>query len=163
MDTFLIDKELLDKYKEETYELLAELEACLLDLEDAPDNKELISRVFGAMHTIKGASAMFGFDVITAFAHEVETAFALARDGKIPVNRNLINPTLSACDQIRKMVDEDGIHKIIELLDQLQDNGNYLQEKQEIPQISESALACLMRFGSLENVILRGRLMQSRN
>ncbi|MCP4352685.1 MAG: chemotaxis protein CheA [Desulfobacterales bacterium] len=167
MDTFLIDKELLDKYKEETYELLAELEACLLDLEDAPDNKELISRVFGAMHTIKGASAMFGFDVITAFAHEVETAFALARDGKIPVNKTLINPTLSACDQIRKMVDEhtvnenvtdeDGIHKIIELLDQLQDNGNRLQEEQEIPQISEPVLTGYhIYFRPGPNIFTRG-------
>lgn len=45
-------------YKEEAYELLAELESSLLELEETPDNKELIGRVFRAMHTIKGSGAM---------------------------------------------------------------------------------------------------------
>ena len=62
-------------YKEEAYELLAELEVALLALEETPADEEPIGRVFRALHTIKGSGAMFGFDDIAAFTHEVETIF----------------------------------------------------------------------------------------
>ncbi|MCJ7603211.1 MAG: Hpt domain-containing protein, partial [Desulfobulbaceae bacterium] len=74
-------------YLEEAGELLAELETSLLDLEEMPDNSDLINRVFRAMHTIKGSGAMFGFDEIAAFTHEVETVFDLVRNGKMAVTK----------------------------------------------------------------------------
>jgi two-component system chemotaxis sensor kinase CheA len=92
-------------FTEEAYELLSELEDSLLELEAAPTDNELISRVFRAMHTIKGSGAMFGFDNVAAFTHEVETVFDLARNGTIPVTKELINLTLAARDQIRSMLD----------------------------------------------------------
>ena len=92
-------------YKEEAYELLTELEASLLELEETPDNMELIGSVFRAMHTIKGSGAMFGFDDIANFTHEVETVYDLVRDGAIPVTKPLVGLSLAACDLIRKMVD----------------------------------------------------------
>ena len=63
-------KEHIATYREEAGELLAELETSLLDLEETPDDDDLINRVFRAMHTIKGSGAMFGFDDIAAFTHE---------------------------------------------------------------------------------------------
>ena len=92
-------------YREEAYELLTELETSLLELEETPEDEELIGRVFRAMHTIKGSGAMFGFDDIAAFTHEVETTFDQVRGGRIPVTKDLIDLTLEARDQIRKMVD----------------------------------------------------------
>jgi len=96
-----------ETYKEEAYELLTELEAALLELENSPDNAEPVGRVFRCMHTIKGSGAMFGFDDIADFTHEVETAYDMIRDGKIPVTKQLIDISLAACDQIRKMVNDD--------------------------------------------------------
>ncbi len=90
---------------EEAGELLAELEDALLELEDAPDDQELIGSVFRAMHTIKGSGAMFGFDEVSSFTHEVETVFDLVRAGAIPVTKNLIDLTLAARDQIMAMLD----------------------------------------------------------
>jgi len=95
-------------YKVEAYELLAELEASLLELEDAPDDFDLVDRVFRAMHTIKGSGAMFGFDDIAEFTHDVETVFDRVRDGYIPVTTNLVNLSLHACDHIKQMLDADG-------------------------------------------------------
>jgi len=94
-------------FKEEAHELLEELEAALLDLEKIPDDTDLIGRVFRAMHTIKGSGAMFGFDDVAAFTHHVETVFDNVRNGKIKVTKPLIDLTLSACDEIRKMVETD--------------------------------------------------------
>jgi two-component system, chemotaxis family, sensor kinase CheA len=102
----------MDKHKEafleEAYELLAELEHALLELEESPDDQELIGRVFRAMHTLKGSGAMFGFDELAAFTHDIETAFDHVRNGKLPVTKELIDLTLSARDHIRMMLDTSG-------------------------------------------------------
>ena len=92
-------------FKEEAYELLAELETSLLELEEKPDDMEVVGRGFRAMHTIKGSGAMFGFDTIASFTHEVETVFDMVRNGKIPVTKRLVDLTLSARDQIKEMLD----------------------------------------------------------
>ncbi len=92
-------------FKEEAYELLSELETSLLELEETPDDADLIGRVFRAMHTIKGSGSMFGFDDIARFTHEVETIFDLVRNGKLAVDKKLVNLTLQARDQIKSMLD----------------------------------------------------------
>ncbi|MBF0136275.1 MAG: chemotaxis protein CheA [Magnetococcus sp. DMHC-1] len=92
-------------FTEEAYELLAELEDSLLELEESPKDQDLIGRVFRAMHTIKGSGAMFGFDAVAEFTHNVETVFDLARNGTIPITKGLIDLTLAARDQIRAMLD----------------------------------------------------------
>lgn len=93
-------------FMEEAYERLAELEAALLELENSPSNSELIDSAFRAMHTIKGSAGMFGFDDIVEFTHNIETVFDLVRDGTIEITRELIELTLSAHDQIGKLLDD---------------------------------------------------------
>ena len=94
-----------EAFKEEAYDLLTELENSLLELEERPDDTDLIGRVFRSMHTIKGSGAMFGFDDVAAFTHEVETVFDMVRDNTIPVTGELINLTLQARDHIKGMLD----------------------------------------------------------
>ncbi|HML79581.1 chemotaxis protein CheA [Geobacter sulfurreducens] len=92
-------------YREEAYELLTELESSLLELEENPEDMDLIGRVFRAMHTIKGSGAMFGFEDIATFTHEVETVFDKVRNGQMTVTRELVNLTLRARDLIKGMLD----------------------------------------------------------
>ncbi|WP_407425007.1 chemotaxis protein CheA [Treponema sp.] len=89
---------------EEANELLDNLEEQLLTLSDNPTDSETISAVFRAMHTIKGSSAMFGYNDISAFTHEVESALDQVRNGIIPVEAELIDLTLKARDHIRNML-----------------------------------------------------------
>ena len=93
-------EEAIATYREEASELLAELETSLLDLEETPDDNDLINRVFRAMHTIKGSGAMFGFDEIASFTHEVETVFDMVRNGKMTVTKRLLDLTLKSRDHI---------------------------------------------------------------
>jgi len=94
-------------FREEAGELLAELECALLELEDKPDDRDLVDKVFRAMHTIKGSGAMFGFDRIAEFTHEVETVFDLVREGWLQVSDELVSLTLAARDRIISMLDGD--------------------------------------------------------
>lgn len=89
---------------DEANELLDNLEGYLLTLESEPENQEVISAVFRAMHTIKGSSGMFGFDEISKFTHKMENTFDMVRNGIVPVTPQLINLTLQARDHIRSLL-----------------------------------------------------------
>jgi two-component system, chemotaxis family, sensor kinase CheA len=104
----MLNEEYEKAFRDEIFELIGELESGLLDLEKNPEDKDLIARIFRAMHTIKGTSAMFGFDEIVALTHDVETAYDLIRNGKIQISSRIISLTLSACDQIRMIIEKNG-------------------------------------------------------
>lgn len=143
-------------YREEASELLTELETSLLELEETPDDADLINRVFRAMHTIKGSGAMFGFDEIATFTHEVETVFDLVRNGKMVVSKRLLDLTLKSRDHISYLlgcaigedVDRTAGDEIIAGLKQL-------VPQQEIPQKDESEAPVVklpeLPEGELEN------------
>lgn len=99
----------IETFKEEALELLGSLESELLELEENPTDKELLSSVFRVMHTIKGSAAMFGLDKISAFAHEVESIFSSLRDGKLAFSRALIDRTLIARDMILSMLENPAV------------------------------------------------------
>lgn len=100
----MANDQFIETFREEAMELLEKLENNLLELEQNPTDRELLSAVFRVMHTIKGSAAMFGLDRISEFSHEVESILAALRDGKITLSSPLINHTLLARDIIRDMI-----------------------------------------------------------
>ena len=102
----------IDKFKqtflEEAREILVELESALLALNENRGDNELVGRAFRALHTIKGSGAMFGFDELAAFTHNLENAFDEVRNGRLQVSSELINLSLAALDHIKAMLDEAG-------------------------------------------------------
>ena len=93
-------------FREEAREILVDLEAALLELNENRADMELVGRVFRALHTIKGSGAMFGFEELAAFTHNLETAFDQVRNGRLEISSELIDLTLAALDQIRAMLEE---------------------------------------------------------
>ena len=69
-------------FLDEANDLLDKLEDLLLELENNPEDIETIQAVFRIMHTIKGSSGMFGFDAISRFTHEVESARRAGQPGQ---------------------------------------------------------------------------------
>jgi two-component system chemotaxis sensor kinase CheA len=105
-------EQVASSFVEEANERLAELEATLLDLESEPTNVELVARAFRAMHTIKGSGAMFGFESLASFTHELETVFDEIRNGRLAVTQAIIGLALECRDLIRRLLsgDEEGCH-----------------------------------------------------
>ncbi len=93
-------------FREEGREVLVDLESALLELNDNRADQELVGRVFRALHTLKGSGAMFGFEDMATFTHNLETAFDEVRNGRLQISSELIDLTLSALDQIRAMLEE---------------------------------------------------------
>ncbi|MDT8441446.1 MAG: chemotaxis protein CheA [Desulfuromonadales bacterium] len=95
---------LLETFKDEALELLQELEAALLALEETPGDSPLIDRVFRALHTLKGSGGLAGCEELAGFCHEAETVFDLVRSGQRVIDRDLVTLTLSAQDHLKGMV-----------------------------------------------------------
>jgi two-component system, chemotaxis family, sensor kinase CheA len=99
------DADLAEIFLQEASELLEQLEQALLDLEQSPDDSDLVNTAFRALHTIKGSGAMFGFEQVAAFAHEFESAFDRVRKGETSPGRDLIAIALQAKDFIRAQIE----------------------------------------------------------
>ncbi len=158
-------------FQEEAHDLLAELETALLELEQAPGNQELIDRVFRAMHTIKGSGAMFGFDDIAAFTHDVETVFDQVRNGRMSVSRGLLDLTLASRDHIAYLlacaesgdeVNLDKGHAITAGLrallpeDLAEERGKAADQTDEADQIAAETVTYRIRFKPHQDYFLFG-------
>ena len=122
-----------EAFFEEAQELLSSLESSLLELEKAPQDQDLIDRVFRALHTVKGSGAMFGFDSISDFTHHVESVFDRVRsrvltDAPEAVRRgchlqgNEFNVTMkpnaqTGSDRARAVIDETLVYMLDLLAD----------------------------------------------
>ncbi len=72
---------MLDMYFYETNTLLEQLDEILLRTEQANCfDSEDIKEIFRIMHTIKGSSAMMGFDNLSVLAHKAEDMFFVIRE-----------------------------------------------------------------------------------
>src|SRR5690348_234993 len=93
-------------FRQEAADLLDELEQTLLDLDAAPDRRDLIDAAFRAMHTIKGSGAMFGFTGVAGFTRDSETAFDRLRKTGAAPSRRLVEVALAAQDHSRALVQD---------------------------------------------------------
>ena len=99
-------EQMREAFRAEALDLLIELDCALLLLEDEPCDSSLVHRVFRAIHTIKGSGATAGNLHLARFAHKMEEAFDLAREGRLAVTPDLIDCGLKACDVIRLILAE---------------------------------------------------------
>lgn len=95
---------LIETFKDEALELIQELEAALLELEESPEDTDSIDRVFRALHTLKGSGGLAGFEGVAGFCHEAETVFELVRSGERKIDQELVSLTLAAQDHLKRMI-----------------------------------------------------------
>lgn len=99
-----IELSMVGEFITECKELIEMAESALLDLEEAPDDNELINTVFRAFHTIKGTSAFMGLDPIAEFTHSVETLLSMVREGDLKFDRACADITLESIDIINQLL-----------------------------------------------------------
>ncbi|HAV75665.1 MULTISPECIES: chemotaxis protein CheA [unclassified Limnobacter] len=98
----------------EAYQLLADVENLILQLEKSPEDLELLNAAFRAIHTIKGSAGVFGFANITHFVHDLETVLDRVRNQELQFDSALGNLVLACCDQVHTLVEslESGVNAI---------------------------------------------------
>lgn len=96
---------MLGEFVTECTDLVETAESALLDLEESPDNDELINTVFRAFHTVKGTSAFMGLDPISEYTHMVETLLSMVREGDQQFDMACADITLESIDILKKMLE----------------------------------------------------------
>jgi two-component system chemotaxis sensor kinase CheA len=94
----------LPAFISEAQEQSEALEQLLLQLEDAPDDRELLDALFRCAHTVKGSAGIFGLDRVVAFTHHVETLLDRLREGQLSLTPALGTLLLQSNDQLRALV-----------------------------------------------------------
>ena len=100
--------ELTREFLIESQEGLDRMERCLTDLEERPQDTDLLSEIFRSVHTIKGTTGFLGFKRLEKLAHAGENLLGLLRDGKLSASQPIITGLLQLMDALR------GILRIIE-------------------------------------------------
>jgi two-component system chemotaxis sensor kinase CheA len=91
------------KFIDEAESLLTSLDNVLIELEKN-DNPQSINEAFRVMHTIKGASGMFGFDKVVEITHELESIYGLLQQKTLQITPSIIDITFTAADHIRALL-----------------------------------------------------------
>jgi two-component system, chemotaxis family, sensor kinase CheA len=98
----------LDQFKvgflTECDELLADMEAMLVQLTPENADKDTLNAIFRCAHSIKGGSGAFGLDSIMNFTHILEALLDSMREDKVPVSTEAVDSLLQAVDVVNAMV-----------------------------------------------------------
>ena len=122
-------EEILNIFRGETEEIIQKMNNNLLQLENTPDNKDLLVYLFRDAHSLKGAARMIGFNNIQRLAHKTEDVLGLAKENKIEINREISDALYKATDLLSDLIQEsvklkreyytDNIQKQIDSIDGL--------------------------------------------
>ncbi|MEC9488720.1 MAG: chemotaxis protein CheA [Halanaerobium sp.] len=119
----------MDKYKElfynETEEHLELINNSLLELEQDPEDGELIDQLFRSFHTIKGMAGTMGYDKIVEISHKLENILAEIRQGEKKVSPGLIDIIFKGVDTLELLIagEEVGISDLLQQIDAAGSSG----------------------------------------
>lgn len=91
---------------EETDDHLQQLNDNVLELENNPDDMNLLNEIFRSAHTLKGMAATMGYDVMTELTHKMENIFELFKSGKMSVTSDAISLIFQCLDRLSVLVED---------------------------------------------------------
>ena len=94
----------LPAFMSEAAEQTEAIETLLLELEEHPDDRDLLDSLFRCAHTVKGSAGIFGLNKVVEFTHHVETLLDQMREGVIRLGPQLSTLLLQCNDQIKFLV-----------------------------------------------------------
>ncbi|GAA5132208.1 chemotaxis protein CheA [Thalassotalea piscium] len=97
------DEEILQDFLIEAGEILESLSEQLVELENDPNNAELLNAIFRGFHTVKGGAGFLALTELVDACHGAENVFDILRTGKRAVTADLMDVILKALDTINEM------------------------------------------------------------
>ena len=96
-----LSPEELQVFLQDTDEQLQLLDEDIVKLENEGDNPDLLQEIFRAAHTIKGSSAMVGYETMAELTHAMESILDKLRHGELSVTTEIADALLHALDDLR--------------------------------------------------------------
>jgi two-component system chemotaxis sensor kinase CheA len=103
--SFEQDEEILQDFLIEAGEILETLSEQLVELENDPDNADLLNAIFRGFHTVKGGAGFLALTELVDVCHGAENVFDILRNtnNDRTVNSDLMDVILQALDTINAM------------------------------------------------------------
>lgn len=97
------DEEILQDFLVEAGEILELLSEQLVDLENRPDDHDLLNSIFRGFHTVKGGAGFLQLTPLVECCHVAENVFDILRNGQRTVTSDLMDVVLRALDTVNEM------------------------------------------------------------
>lgn len=101
--SFEADEEILQDFLVEAGEILEQLSEQLVDLEQRPEDSDLLNAIFRGFHTVKGGAGFLQLTPLVECCHAAENVFDTLRNGKRTVDSDLMDVVLQALDTVNAM------------------------------------------------------------
>lgn len=98
-----MDDEILQDFLVEAGEILEQLSEQLVELEQSPNNFELLNAIFRGFHTVKGGAGFLAIHPLVEICHTAEDVFNILRQGDRQVSSELMDVILQVLDIVNEM------------------------------------------------------------
>lgn len=103
-----VTDELAQDFLIEAGEIVEALGEQLVELEQAPDDADLVNAVFRGFHTIKGGAGFMNLTAVVELCHLAEELFGMVREGKRSPDPELMDRMHQSVDELTGMLETVG-------------------------------------------------------
>jgi two-component system chemotaxis sensor kinase CheA len=100
--SYELDEDILQDFLVEAGEILELLSEQLVELENNPDDKDLLNAIFRGFHTVKGGAGFLSLTELVDTCHGAENVFDILRNGQRSVTASLMDTMLRALDTVNE-------------------------------------------------------------
>ncbi len=100
------DVELLQDFLTEAGDLLEDVDSKLVELEQSPEDSELLATVFRGFHTIKGGAGFLEATHLVELCHKTENLFDKLRSKALLLNAEMMDSIMAATGEVHRMFGE---------------------------------------------------------
>jgi two-component system chemotaxis sensor kinase CheA len=104
--SFDVDEDILQDFLVEAGEILEQLQEQLVDLENNPEDKDLLNAIFRGYHTVKGGAGFLSLTELVEICHGAENVFDVMRNGQRSLTPELMDTILQATDVVVDMFEK---------------------------------------------------------
>lgn len=128
------DEDILQDFLVEAGEILERLSQQLVDLEQRPNDTNLLNAIFRGFHTVKGGAGFLALTPMVECCHLTENLFDILRTGKRPITSELMDVVLQALDNVNQQFE-------------------IVTAREPLPPVDPSLIAALERLVSCEDLV----------
>ncbi len=99
-----LNDEILQDFLVEAGEILEQLGEELVELEQSPEDYDLLNAIFRGFHTVKGGAGFLAIDPLINVCHTAEDVFNVLRQGERKVDASLMDVVLEVVDVVNEMM-----------------------------------------------------------
>ena len=96
-----IDIDIIKEFVIESSENLARLDREMVELEQSPNDTNLLASIFRTIHTIKGTCGFLGFHALERITHHAENILSQLRNGERKLTAELVSLILATVDAVK--------------------------------------------------------------